>query len=125
MRVPIAHALAWPQRIQSGVKTLNLTEIGELEFSKPDHERFPCLKLAYDALHAEQSATTALNAANEVAVSCFLQEQIKFTQIPEVINAALQDIEHVVVDELDIIMEKDQQARKFARSYIQDTLVRH
>jgi len=125
MRVPIAHALAWPQRIQSGVKTLDLTEIGELEFTKPDHKRFPCLKLAYDALHAEQSATTVLNAANEVAVSSFLNEQIKFTDIPEVINATLQDVEHVAVDELNIILEKDQQARNYAQSFIHETLMRH
>lgn len=125
MRVPIAHALAWPQRINSGVETLKLTEIGALEFSAPDCKRFPCLQLAYDALDAEQSATTVLNAANEVAVSSFLKEQIRFTDIPSVIDATLQDVEHVVVDELAVIFEKDKQARSFANSFIRNSLVRH
>ena len=125
MRVPIAHALAWPHRIKSGVNVLNLTELGALEFTKPDHKRFPCLRLAYEAMLAEQSATTALNAANEVAVNSFLNQQIRFTDIAPVIDATLQDIEHVVVDELDVIFEKDQQARNFANSFIRDSLVRN
>jgi len=125
MRVPIAHALAWPQRITSGVDVLNLTELGALEFKKPDHARFPCLQLAYDALHAEQSATTVLNAANEVAVNSFLNKEIRFTDIPAVIDATLQDIDHVVVNELDIIFEKDRQAREFANSYIRNSIMRN
>ncbi|MEM7400984.1 MAG: 1-deoxy-D-xylulose-5-phosphate reductoisomerase [Pseudomonadota bacterium] len=125
MRVPIAHALAWPQRITSGVKGLNLTELGALEFSKPDHDRFPCLRLAYDALNAEQSATTVLNAANEVAVDSFLNKQIRFTDIANVIDATLQDVEHVVVDELDVIYEKDQQAREHAVNFIRESVMRH
>ncbi len=125
MRVPIAHALAWPKRISSGVDVLSLTEIGALEFSKPDYDRFPCLKLAYDAMDAQQSATTVLNAANEIAVDSFLKEKIRFTDISLVIDATLQDIEHVVVDELDVILEKDQQARIFACSFIRDSLTRH
>ncbi len=124
MRVPIAHALAWPQRINSGVDVLNLTEIGALEFSKPDYHRFPCLQLAYDAMAAQQSATTVLNAANEVAVNSFLNEKIRFTDISSVIDATLQDIEHVVVDELEVVLEKDQQARSYAQSFIRDSLVR-
>lgn len=125
MRVPITHALAWPQRISSGVDVLNLTEIGALEFSKPDYNRFPCLQLAYDAMDEQQSATTVLNAANEVAVNSFLNEKIRFTDISSVIDATLQDIEHVVVDELDVILEKDQQARNYAQSFIRDSLIRH
>lgn len=125
MRVPIAHALAWPQRIASGVDALNLTELGALEFQQPDHKRFPCLQLAYDALHAKQSATTALNAANEVAVNSFLNNKIHFTDIPTVIDATLQDVDHVVVDELDVIYEKDRQAREFANNYINESIVRN
>ena len=78
MRVPIAHALAWPQRISSGVDVLNLTELGALEFAKPDYDRFPCLQLAYDAMGAEQSATTALNAANEVGSKFFFKPTNSF-----------------------------------------------
>ena len=125
MRVPIAHALAWPQRIKSGVQSLNLTELGALEFSKPDYKRFPCLQLAYDALNAKQSATTVLNAANEVAVDSFLNKQIRFTDIANVIDATLQDVEHVAVDELDIIYEKDRQAREHAANFIRDSVVRY
>ncbi len=125
MRVPIAHALAWPNRISSGVDILNLTEIGALEFSKPDYDRFPCLRLAYDAMDEQQSATTVLNAANEVAVDSFLNKKIRFTDISSVIDATLQDIEHVVVDELGVILEKDRQARNFAHSFIRDSLSRH
>lgn len=125
MRVPIAHALAWPQRIESGVQCLNLTEMGALEFSEPDYSRFPCLRLAYDALSEEQSATTALNAANEVAVQSFLNKQIRFTDIACVIDATMQSIEHVAVEELEMIYEKDRQARVFAEHFINDLVVRH
>ncbi len=125
MRVPIAHALAWPRRISSGVDVLNVTEMGALEFSKPDLNRFPCLQLAYDAMDAEQSATTVLNAANEIAVNSFLNKQIRFTDISSVIDEALQKVEHVVVDELDVILEKDMQARNCAQKFISESLVRH
>ena len=125
MRVPIAHALAWPQRVKSGVKILNLTELGALEFTKPDFKRFPCLRLAYNAMHAKQSATTALNAANEVAVHSFLNQQIRFTDIASVIDATLQDIEHIEVNELGTILEKDHQARCFAENFIRESIVRH
>ena len=125
MRVPIAHALAWPKRIQSGVSCLSLTDIGALEFSKPDFNRFPCLPLAYEALNSEQSATTVLNAANEVAVKSFLSRKIRFTDIASVIDATLQEVEHVNVDELDVIYEKDRQAREYAMQFINDLVVRH
>ena len=125
MRVPIAHALAWPKRIESGVKILNLTELSALEFTKPDLKRFPCLQLAYDAMHAMQSATTTLNAANEVAVHSFLNQQIRFTDIACVIDATLQDIEHVEVGEIEVILEKDRQARSFAENFIRESIVRH
>ena len=72
-----------------------------------------------------KGATTVLNAANEVAVNSFLNEKIRFTDISSVINATLQDIEHVVVDELEVILEKDQQARSYAQSFIHDSLARY
>jgi len=125
MRVPIAHALAWPRRISSGVDSVDLATMGKLEFAHPDKDRFPCLQLAYDALTAEESATTVLNAANEVAVERFLRNQIRFTDIPTVINAALQNIEHEEVHELEMILAKDQQARVYAQSFIDKSLVRH
>ena len=83
------------------------------------------MQLAYDAMHAKQSATTALNAANEVAVHSFLNQQIRFTDIVSVIDATLQDIEHIEVDELGLILEKDSQARSFAENFIRESIVRH
>ena len=125
MRVPIAHALAWPQRMSSGVNIMDLTEIGALEFTRPDTNRFPCLQLAYNALESAESATTVLNAANEVAVESFLTTKIRFTDIPTVIDAALQHIEHEQMSELEMILAKDQQARIYAQNFINHSLSRH
>ena len=125
MRVPIAHALAWPQRITSGVNVMDLTEMGPLEFTRPDQNRFPCLRLAYQALESAESATTVLNAANEVAVESFLKTEIRFTDIPIVIDAALQHLEHEEVDELEIVLQKDQQARVYTNKFIKESLMRH
>ena len=125
MRVPIAHALAWPQRITSGVNVMDLTEMGPLEFTRPDQNRFPCLRLAYQALESAESATTVLNAANEVAVESFLKTEIRFTDIPIVIDAALQHLEHEEVDELEIVLQKDQQARAHTNKFIKESLMRH
>lgn len=89
MRTPIAHALAWPDRIESGVGSLDLFTVAHLDFEKPSLDRFPCLKLAYQAVESGGSAPAVLNAANEVAVAAFLQMRIKFTAIPEVIERTL------------------------------------
>jgi 1-deoxy-D-xylulose-5-phosphate reductoisomerase len=89
MRVPIAHALAHPQRIASGARPLDLTAMKNLSFERPDHERFPCLALAYEALRAGGTAPTVLNAANEVAVEAFLAGRLPFTAIPNVIEGSL------------------------------------
>lgn len=85
MRTPIAHAMAYPQRVSSGVAPLDFCQIGALTFAAPDYQRYPCLKLAIDACNAGQAATTALNAANEISVMAFLDSKIRFTDI-EVIN---------------------------------------
>jgi len=89
MRTPIAHALAWPERIGSGVGSLDLFAVAQLDFEEPNVERFPCLKLAYQAIEAGGSAPAVLNAANEVAVAAFLQERMRFTAISEVIMRTL------------------------------------
>ena len=125
MRVPIAHALAWPERIKSGVGAMDLTKIAEFEFIKPDMHRFPCLQLAYDALESAQSATTILNAANEIAVKNFLEYKIRFTDIPAVIDATLQNIEHENMYDLEQVFDTDTQARFHAQNYINQTLMRH
>ena len=92
MRTPIAHALAYPQRIAAGVEPLNLFQVTSLHFERPDLERFPCLALAYRALSQGGSASTTLNAANEVAVQAFLERRIPFTAIPRVIAAVMDQL---------------------------------
>jgi 1-deoxy-D-xylulose-5-phosphate reductoisomerase len=86
MKAPIAYALTFPERVPTGVKPLDLTALAGLTFSNPDYDRFPALKLAYQALKSGESMPTVLNAANEVAVEAFLDGRIKFTEIPRVIE---------------------------------------
>ncbi|MFK5894447.1 MAG: 1-deoxy-D-xylulose-5-phosphate reductoisomerase [Pseudomonadota bacterium] len=120
MKTPIAYALAWPERIQSGVKQLDIFDIGSLDFSRADYQRFPCLKLAYDALKAGGSAATILNAANEVAVECFLQHEIPYLAIPKIVEHCLEKVENVAIDTLDTVYEMDEKAREYARSFLYD-----
>jgi len=111
MRVPIAHALAFPQRIESGARYLDLFEMAKLEFERPDLARFPCLGLAYQALRAGSEAPVVLNAANEIAVAAFLDEQIGYTQIAAVIEATLAGVSAAEPNDLGAVMEIDRQAR--------------
>jgi 1-deoxy-D-xylulose-5-phosphate reductoisomerase len=90
MRTPIAYALGFPERIASGVGGLDLARLGRLDFEAPDFDRFPCLRLSFEALRAGQAASVALNAANEVAVQAFLEGRLRYTWIPRVIQAALE-----------------------------------
>ncbi|MBK1692315.1 1-deoxy-D-xylulose-5-phosphate reductoisomerase [Ectothiorhodospira mobilis] len=114
MRTPIAHALAWPERIHSGVDPLDIVRVGRLDFEAPDMGRFPCLRLAYEAFRAGGTATAILNAANEVAVEAFLQARVRFTDIPRVIEAALEAIPRGDALELAQILEADRAAREAA-----------
>jgi len=111
MRTPIAHALAWPERIEAGVKRLNLTEIHKLEFYPPDPDSFPGLGLAFQVLAAGGNAPVIFNAANEIAVAAFLQKRIDFLQIPSVVSAALDGCEAGKIDRLDEVLEFDRLAR--------------
>jgi len=122
MRTPIAHALAWPERISSGVPRLNLVEIARLDFEPVDFDRFPCLKLAYDAMSAGGTTSTILNAANEIAVQAFLEERLRFTAIPEVIETTLSKFTGRAATSLEIILEDDARARDLAQSVIIDLL---
>jgi 1-deoxy-D-xylulose-5-phosphate reductoisomerase len=92
MRTPIAHALAWPERIESGVASLDLYAVGRLDFEPPDTARFPCLRLAYEAAARGGTAPAVLNAANEVAVQSFLDRRIGFLDIPRARAAAAEII---------------------------------
>ncbi len=114
MRTPIANALAWPERITSGVKPLDLIQVSQLDFETADEKRFPCLKLARDAFKEGGTSMTILNAANEVAVASFLNKQIKFTDIPKLIDKTLQKISSNAAHHLDVILEDDRRAREFA-----------
>ncbi len=118
MRTPIAHALAYPERIASGVAPLDLTAIAHLRFERPDLQRFPCLKLAYDALQAGGSAPALMNAANEVAVDAFLNRQIGFRMIDQLIARVMDTVPHEPVTEMAGLLEQDRRAREAAREYL-------
>ena len=118
MRTPIAHALAYPERMASGVSPLDLTVIGQLQFSRPDLQRFPCLKLAYDALQAGGSAATILNAANEIAVQAFLDGKIGFRMIDQLIARTMDTVPLCAVSDIDLLLEQDRLARQTVHSLI-------
>ncbi len=118
MRTPIAHALAWPERIESGVASLDLSAIGRLEFAAPDLARFPCLRLAYDAARLGGTAPAILNAANEIAVQAFLDRRIAFLAIPKVIEATLSAVSVSQNMQLDAILAEDMRARETAIDWV-------
>jgi 1-deoxy-D-xylulose-5-phosphate reductoisomerase len=118
MRTPIAHALAWPQRIDSGVATLDLIAQARLDFQAPDYERFPCLRLATEAMQRGGTAPALLNAANEEAVAAFLAGTIRFTDIPWVIERVLAEIAVVEPLLLSDVQTADREARQLALTLI-------
>ena len=118
MRTPIAHALAYPERIDSGIAPIDLAQIGRLDFRRPDFQQFACLKLAFDALEAGGSAAALMNAANEIAVEAFLERQIGFRQINQVIANVMSSLPADAVDNLDDLLEQDRRARSLARSML-------
>ena len=122
MRTPIAHALAWPKRIDSGVASLDLFAVARLDFEPPDMGRFPCLRLAIDAIRRGGTAPAILNAANEIAVAAFLDKQIAFTDIPRVIDVALEQNVIQDADSLSIIFAADEQARLSATEAVERLL---
>ena len=119
MCTPIAHALAWPERIQTHVPPLDLFVNNHLDFQAPDTTRFPALKLARQAMAAGGIAPAVLNAANEVAVAAFLQQKIGFTQIPEIVEQTLNQIANTAAQELNVILAADRQAREIANLLLQ------
>ncbi|MEB8431020.1 1-deoxy-D-xylulose-5-phosphate reductoisomerase [Cocleimonas sp. KMM 6892] len=118
MRTPIAYALGYPERIESGVEQLDIFDVAQLNFEKPDFERYRCLQLAYDAHHAGGYATIALNAANEIAVEAFLDNKVRFTDIPPIIENALEQASSGTPTNLNDILDQDLVSRKHAKSYI-------
>ncbi|HED17163.1 MAG TPA: 1-deoxy-D-xylulose-5-phosphate reductoisomerase [Gammaproteobacteria bacterium] len=118
MRTPIAHALAWPERIESGVQQLDIFAVAQLDFEAPDNQRFPCLELAFQAMDQGGSAPAVLNAANEVAVSSFLDHKLPFTGIAKVIRHTLQHASFSEAATLEQVLSADQQARELASEYV-------
>ncbi len=118
MRTPIAHALAWPKRIDSGVAALDLFAVGRLDFEPPDLQRFPCLALAHEAVRRGGTAPAVLNAANEVAVAAFLDERIGFLDIPRVVETVMDCQPVRPVDSLDTALVADREARRWAEQTV-------
>jgi 1-deoxy-D-xylulose-5-phosphate reductoisomerase len=119
MRTPIAHSLAWPERIEGGVEPLNIFDVAKLDFEKPDMDRFPCLRLCYQAIKMGGSATIVLNAANEVAVAAFLDEKIGFTDIALLIEQTLDQATIIEdVSSIEVILEADAMARTITNKCI-------
>ena len=118
MRTPIAYALGYPTRLQSGVSSLDLFKIAQLNFETPDTRKFPCLRLAFDALKAGGNAAAIMNAANEVAVEAFINEKIRFTDIPALIESVLENAQIKAVTDLEMLITSDQEARVTAEAWV-------
>lgn len=123
MRVPIAHALAWPERIETPAERLDLSRIGKLEFEAPDLERFPALRLARDALEAGGAAAVVLNAANEVGVAAFLEGRIAFPQIVELVEEALSRHSGAAPGSVEDVVTIDRTTRRQVGAAIEESCV--
>lgn len=120
MRTPIAYSLAWPDRCESGVENLDIFSIARLDFEEPDYEKFPCLRLASESFSLGGTAPTILNAANEVAVEAFLDRRIGFTNIPELVEHALQAVDISKAEELQEILDADIETRLVVASRLKE-----
>jgi 1-deoxy-D-xylulose-5-phosphate reductoisomerase len=118
MRTPISYAMRYPERMPLDLPSLDLTEIGTLSFCKPDHERFPCLKLGYESLRVGGSMPAAMNAANEVAVEAFLQGGVRFGDIAGIIRSTMEAHIHNDIETLEDAVEADRWAREKAGSLV-------
>jgi len=124
MRTPIANALAWPDRISSGVESLDLLRVSRLDFEQADEIRFPCLRLARDAFKQGGTSMAILNAANEVAVENFLNNRIKFSDIPKLIEQTLQQINSSSADSLEAVLSADTEARAYVHQQLAEAGLR-
>jgi 1-deoxy-D-xylulose-5-phosphate reductoisomerase len=118
MRTPIALGLAWPDRIQAGVSALDLFATGQLHFERPDEARFPCLRLAREAIRAGGTMPAVLNAANEIAVAAFLEKRIRFTDISTIVEKTLTELPMMPAESLATILHADQSARDIASRWL-------
>lgn len=120
MQIPIAYALNYPNRLPNNIEKLDLFEIGSLKFEKPDLNKFKCLKLAYDAIEKGHSYQVVLNAANEILVDAFLNKQIKYTEIPQGIEKALNMYEKIELNTVDDILEFDKKVREDVKNFMNE-----
>lgn len=120
MRTPIAYCLGLPERIESGVGALDFGKLSGLTFQEPDFARYPCLKLAYDAMFVGGSAPCVLNAANEVAVAAFLRGQIRFTDIAKVVGACLEKHVSGSLKSIEELLGLDEQTRSLAEDVVRN-----
>ena len=118
MRIPIAYALAWPNRFDSGAEPLDLFAVRQLNFDRPDFERFPSLRLAYEAARAGGTLPAVLNAANEVAVASFLYTKIRFTAIPSIIEHCMSAVPAATAASIEAVLEADREARRVAAEFV-------
>ena len=118
MRIPISYALGWPDRIETPVESLNLTEISSLTFEKPDFQKFPSLKLAQNALKAGKIGPILLNSANEIAVSSFLENKISFLEIAEIVEDVLSVAQFKEPKTIEDIVHIDLEGRKIAENMV-------
>jgi 1-deoxy-D-xylulose-5-phosphate reductoisomerase len=114
MRVPIAYAMSYPDRLEADLPSLDFTKLARMDFEAPDFEKFPCLKLAFRALEDGQSMPAILNAANEIAVQGFLEERIAFKEIPEIIKSTMDNHERQPINDINDVLEADRWAREEA-----------
>lgn len=117
MKLPIQYALSYPDRFESNFIETNFPSLKELTFFEPDTQKFPCLKLAFDVMEQDGLSTCILNAANEIAVDKFLKKEIKFNQIPNLIDDALSNLNNDYSNDLESILECDHQTREYAKSF--------
>lgn len=120
MRVPISCALAWPQRIESGVQTLSLIQVKQLDFSEIDLNRYPCFKIALEVLRMDNMASVIMNAANEVAVDAFLKGVIRFTDIPRLIASILEQCEINSTQNIDHVLATDEMVRHYSHQWVKN-----
>ncbi|MCT4713564.1 1-deoxy-D-xylulose-5-phosphate reductoisomerase [Enterobacteriaceae bacterium H18W14] len=118
MRTPIAHAMAFPERVVSGVEPLDFCKIGTFTFMEPDYHRYPCLKLAMEAFEQGQAATTVLNAANEIVVDAFLHDRLRFTDIAALNRAVLEQVDLTEPQSVEEVQVIDATAREVAKNLV-------
>ena len=118
MRTPIAYGLAWPDRIEAGVDTLDFVKVAQLDFQAPDEQRFPCLRLAREAMDTGKTAPAVLNAANEEAVAAFLDNQVPFTTIAQVNQQVLEQVQLLDAADIESVLAADQEARIVAKALL-------